>query len=508
MTMRLRQLTSLFVLFSCLLPISMADDQKDSQKTTADEKVAEAVAKPLSDYELMTLFVDAFQQIETNYVRDIDRRKLVEAAIEGMVSELDQYSSFVPPKARARFDRMLTQEFGGIGIQVNTRNGDLLVVSPVPGTPAYKAGILPGDIITRIGETETKGLSINQAMSEMQGPIGQTVKLRVLRAGQKAPISVSLTRELITVKTIRGYEYNDDDTWNYWVSEEPKIAYVRLSSFSRRSAEELEDVLRTLVSLEMDGLVLDLRFNPGGLLDGAIEMADLFLKSGKIVSVRGRNVPEKSWDARSRNTLPDFPFAVLVNGYSASASEVLSACLQDNERAVVVGERTWGKGSVQNVIRIDEGRSILKLTTASYHRPSGVNIHRFKEMGPDDTWGVLPDEDFEIPYSRKQWTAWSADRSRRDVVKRRDSIESFKEAAEEASKTDSQEAAKSGGKIDSQAAKIALSTKPLKESSAMPTTESEESEEAATPEPFDDTQLTAALDYIKRQLSESPISSD
>lgn len=480
MNMCFRQFVSVLVLLICLLPhvTTTASQQADSQTAPAKKETAQPPVKELTDYELMSLFVDAFQQIETNYVRDIDRRLLVEAAIDGMVSELDQYSSFVPPKERARFDRVLSQEFGGIGIQVNIRNDRLIVVSPTPGTPAYDAGILPGDVITRIGDTDMKGKTINAAIREMQGPIGQVVDLVILRPGQKELIEMSLTRQLITVKSIRGHEYNDDDTWNYWVSEEPKIAYVRLASFSRHSAEELEEVLRTLVSLKMEGLVLDLRFNPGGLLEAAIEMADLFLKSGNIVSVRGRNVPEKSWDARRKETLPDFPMAVLINGYSASASEVLSACLQDNKRATIVGERTWGKGSVQNVIRIDDGKSILKLTTASYHRPSGVNIHRFKEMGPDDTWGVLPDEDFEIPYSRKQWVAWSVDRANRDVVKRRGSIESYQQQTKDEQDERPNRAEEKNADLD-------------------PDTDTK------TPaEPFADTQLTAAISKIKSQLSQ------
>ena len=482
MNMCFRQFVSVLVLLICLLPhvTTTASQQADSQTAPAKKETAQPPVKELTDYELMSLFVDAFQQIETNYVRDIDRRLLVEAAIDGMVSELDQYSSFVPPKERAGFDRVLSQEFGGIGIQVNIRNDRLIVVSPTPGTPAYDAGILPGDVITRIGDTDMKGKTINAAIREMQGPIGQVVDLVILRPGQKELIEMSLTRQLITVKSIRGYEYNDDDTWNYWVSEEPKIAYVRLSSFSRHSAEELEEVLRTLVSLKMEGLVLDLRFNPGGLLDAAIEMADLFLKSGNIVSVRGRNVPEKSWDARRKETLPDFPKAVLINGYSASASEVLSACLQDNKRATIVGERTWGKGSVQNVIRIDDGKSVLKLTTASYHRPSGVNIHRFKEMGPDDTWGVLPDEDFEIPYSRKQWVAWSVDRANRDVVKRRGSIESYQQQTKDEQDERPNRAEEKNADLD-------------------PDTDTDTKTPA---EPFADTQLTAAISKIKSQLSQ------
>jgi len=180
----------------------------------------------------------------------------------------------------------------------------------------------------------------------------------------------------------------------------------------------LRAAVTELVKRNVQGIVIDLRFNPGGLLEVAIEMSDMFLKKGDIVSVRGRNVPERSWKATGSETFPQFPMAVLVNGYSASASEVFSACMQDNERAVIIGERTWGKGSVQNVIRMENGGSALKLTTATYHRPSGVNIHRFPDMKPEDQWGVTPDEGFAIPYSRQQWGAWDQDRRQRDALRR------------------------------------------------------------------------------------------
>ena len=376
-------------------------------------------AKERENYELMSLFVETFQQIESNYVRDVDRRELMEAAIQGMLSHLDQYSNYIPPQDVSRFNQMVEQEFGGIGITVNARQGQLIVVSPLPGTPAYRAGIRAGDIIVEVEGKSTDGITLSEAVGKLQGPVGRPVKLRIQHPEEGSePEDVELIRELIKAPTVLGNSYNDKDQWEFMYDTERRIGYIRLSHFSRYTADELKAAIDSLVERDVQGLILDLRFNPGGLLEAAIEIADMFLEKGTIVSVRGRNVPERSWSAKKSGTYPQFPIAVLVNNYSASASEVLSACLQDNHRAVVIGERTWGKGSVQNVIRMEGGDSALKLTTASYHRPSGVNIHRFPDMTPKDQWGVTPDEGFVIPYDRRQWAAWDRDRKRRDVLRR------------------------------------------------------------------------------------------
>ena len=202
--------------------------------------------------------------------------------------------------------------------------------------------------------------------------------------------------------------------------QKKKIGYVRLTHFSRNTASELRTAVDGLVSNDLKGLVLDLRSNPGGLMESSIEIADMFLDTGKIVSMKGRSVPERSWQAKRGDTLPSFPLAVIVNRLSASASEVLSASLQDNERAVIVGERTWGKGSVQNLVELESGRSALKLTTASYFRPSGINIHRFAESKPEDAWGVMPSAGHAIELSKEQWADWTKSRETADTLRPQD----------------------------------------------------------------------------------------
>lgn len=390
--------------------------------------VADDSASDRDQYELMKLFVETFQQIESNYVKEVDRRQLMESAIRGMLADLDQYSSFIPPREVGRFNQMVEQEFGGIGITVNVRGGQLIVVSPLPGTPAYRAGIRAGDAIVEVEGEPTEGYSLSDAIKKLQGPVGRPVKLAVQHAGEDSgPTQLEIVRELIKAPTVRGERYDENDQWDYMLQTNPNIGYIRMTHFSRYTAEEMKVAMDQLVSRDVQGVILDLRFNPGGLLEAAIEIADMFLDHGEIVSVRGRNVPERSWEAKKAGTYPNMPMAILVNGFSASASEVLSACLQDNKRAIVVGERTWGKGSVQNVIRMEDGESALKLTTASYHRPSGVNIHRFPRMKPTEEWGVTPDEGYVISYSNADWAAWDADRNARDVVRAHSDADQNKE---------------------------------------------------------------------------------
>jgi carboxyl-terminal processing protease len=369
-------------------------------------------------YELMKVFVDTFEQIERNYVKDVDRRELMEAAIKGMMARLDPYSSFIAPEEVDDFERIVEQKFGGIGIQVNIdpETERLTVVSPLPGTPAYKAGVRAGDVIEEIEGQSTKGFSIEDAVKLMKGEAGSKVRVGVRHAGDSDVETLHIERAIIELDTVMGDRYRGED-WDFMLDREHKIGYIRLTHFSRRTADEVVAAIEQLKQDGMRGLVLDLRFNPGGLLSQAVQVADLFIDTGRIVSTKGRNTPERVWEATRGGAYTEFPMAVLVNRYSASASEIVSACLQDHKRAIVVGERTWGKGSVQNVIDLEGGKSALKLTTASYHRPSGKNIHRFPDAKESDEWGVMPDDGYLVKLSPRELGEYLEYRRDRDILR-------------------------------------------------------------------------------------------
>ncbi len=387
-----------------------------SAMTFADEEPKKDRVQ--EDFELMKQFVETFEQIDTNYVRDVDRRELMQAAIQGMLDHLDQYSTYIPREDVRRFEQIVEQEFGGVGIDVSIRGDRLTVISPLPGTPAFRAGIRPGDVIVEVDGTSTEGFRVPDAVKVLQGPPGRPVTLGIRRGGEGDVEQIAMTREVIQVPTVHGHHFNESGEWEFMLDEQHKIGYIRMSHFSRHTVEEIQKALSRLTEHSMKGLVLDLRSNPGGLLEAAIEIADLFLESGEIVSVKGRNVPFRSWKAKKGDAAyPAFPMAILVNRFSASASEVLSACLQDNNRAIVVGERTWGKGSVQNVIRLESDESALKLTTASYHRPSGINIHRFPGAGEDEEWGVKPSTGFEVSFTSEQMDQWFRERRQQEIIR-------------------------------------------------------------------------------------------
>jgi carboxyl-terminal processing protease len=378
-------------------------------------------------YELMKIFVDTFEQIDRNYVTQVDRRELVEAAMRGMIVKLDPYSSYIDNKEFKSFNEHVEQEFGGIGIHVDVddQTRQLFVTMPLPGTPAYKAGIRPNDRILEIDDKLTSdfpvGKEMESAISLIKGKPGTTVKIKVGHIGSDVPETFDITRATIKSPTVLGDRYDSKGEPIYMIDDKEKIAYVRLTSFGRNSTEEMQDVLAKLTKDGMRALILDLRFNPGGLLSAATAISDYFISEGVIVSTKGRNTEEHVVRAKRGGTYSGFPMAILVNRYSASASEIVSACLQDHKRAIIVGERTWGKGSVQNVIELEGGKSAIKLTTASYHRPSGKNIHRFPKATEKDEWGVMPDEGYVVPMSGDEMKKLFETRHDREKIPESDS---------------------------------------------------------------------------------------
>jgi carboxyl-terminal processing protease len=366
-------------------------------------------------------FAQVMQEIEESYVEPVDDRELFEGALSGMTRQLDEYSSYINPEDFRELQEDLGKSFGGIGVQVtlDEETKQLTVMSPVVGTPAYEAGIVAGDKIIKINGESTEGFSLQDAVSRIRGEPGEPIDLTLLREGVAEPKDYRLERAAIHVDTVLGDVRDAHDQWNFFIDPSAKIGYVRITAFSEQTAEELNAVMEKLVEQQMRGLVLDLRNNPGGLLRSAVAISDLFIDHGKIVTTKGRRGEVlDDYEATSGEYL-DFPMVVLVNQYSASASEIVAACLQDHKRAVVVGQRTWGKGSVQNIIGLEEGRSALRLTMASYWRPSGKNIHRGRDAKEEDEWGVKPNPGFVVKLEADEFQKMMAERRQRDIVRPR-----------------------------------------------------------------------------------------
>jgi carboxyl-terminal processing protease len=380
------------------------------------------------NYELVRLFVDVLQEVDQKYVVDLDperKRKLAEDMINGGLERLDPHSSYINPREYKQFNKQSKGKFGGIGVQVGydrQNRGQLTVISPMPGTPAYEAGILAGDMILKIDGKTTENMRLSEAVDLIQGDPGQKITLTVLHEGQRDPRDVDIVRDEIHVQSVLGDKRQEKNLkeWEFLYDKESKIGYVRLTSFSETATTEMKAALEALEKEGAKGLILDLRNNPGGLLRAAVEISNMFMKEGRIVSTKGRNEKEEIYDARADLALPyysdKFPVAILVNKFSASASEIVSAALQDNNRATIIGERSYGKGSVQNIILMEKETSALKLTTASYWRPSGKNIHRFPDSKETDEWGVKPNKDFDVPMKDEERLEYMLWRSDRDIV--------------------------------------------------------------------------------------------
>jgi carboxyl-terminal processing protease len=491
------------------------------EKPPKESKPPEESKPPKEDYyELYTILVDAIDQVERNYVKEYGRRELIEAAIEGVLDKLDPYSAYINPDEISRFRGTVESEFGGIGIQLAPNPRQLTIFSPLVGTPAYRAGLLAGDRIVEIEGKSTQGMRMEEVIRLLKGKPKTKVRLAVIHLGKKEKVEVTITRQIIHVDTVLGDRRKEDDAWDFMLKPEEHIGYVRITAFSRDTARpELQTVLEQLRSDGLQGLILDLRFNPGGLLTSAIEASDLFISKGRIVSTKGRNSPERAWDAKKEGTFEGFPMVVLVNRYSASASEIVSACLQDHKRAVIMGERTWGKGSVQNVIELAGGESLLKLTTASYRRPSGKNIHRFygAKEGDDQQWGVTPDKGFDLRLSDAEMGSLIHQRRQRDVVQPKpdkpkpdepkpDEPKPDKPKPDEIEQPDQpEEKPAESGEGDQQQPQP--EDDPEQPAEEAPQAEDEAADEAAESdngaeeEPFVDRQLQKAVDYLTEKLA-------
>ncbi len=383
-----------------------------------DEPASALPAEREEYHELLKLFVDTFNGVEHNYAESISGRELMEAAIEGMLSKLDRHSHYITPAELDQFRRGVESEFGGIGVRVRIEDGQLTIVSPIAGSPAYAAKLAAGDRISHIDGNSTADLTLSECVQLLKGSLGSTVELTIIHSDNETPETVTITRENVRIRTVRGDRRQDDDSWEFMYDRELGIGYVRITSFSRYTVRELRAAMDELTDQKLNGLILDLRSNPGGLLSSAIEVCEMFVEEGTIVSTSGRNVEPRHWQAHKAGTYSGFPMAVLVNRFSASASEIVAACLQDHARAVIVGQRTWGKGSVQNVLDLEEGRSALKLTTAEYHRPNGKNIDRKSDASEDDNWGVTPDYGFELRLSDAEAASLERQRQSKDLLRK------------------------------------------------------------------------------------------
>ncbi len=338
----------------------------------ASPSLAQSSTSSAETYRLLNLFGDVFEQVKAKYVEDVDDKQLIEAAINGMLTSLDPHSSYLNMDNFEEMQVDTRGEFGGLGIEVTMEDGFVKVIAPIYDTPAEKAGLQPGDFITHIDGTAIRGMTLNDAVEMMRGKVNTDILLTIIRKGEQAPFDVTLTRAVIKIQSVRAEPKED-------------IGYIRITKFNEQTFSGLQRAIgdmRDQIGPEIKGLVIDLRNNPGGLLDQAISVSDAFLDKGEIVSTRPRDTQNtERYNARTGDLAEGLPVVVLINDGSASASEIVAGALQDHRRAVIMGTRSFGKGSVQTILPMP-GNVALRLTTARYYTPSGKSIQEV---------GIVPD---------------------------------------------------------------------------------------------------------------------
>lgn len=439
---------------------------------------------------------EAMNLIDDHYVDPVDNRELFEGAMIGMLDRLDPYSSYTNPKDYKRFNEGMSQQFYGIGImvEINPDTKRLTVMNPLPDSPAQKAGIVPGDVILKIRGydpdqkkellIDTTDMTLEKSVQLMRGEIeGSEVVIVIQHADGSEPRELTLKRAKIPLESVRGDTRSTTGQWDFHLEEDRRIGLLRVSTFGELTTQEFRKALESFSApdSEIQALIIDLRSNPGGLLNAAKDMVDMFLDDGVIVTTRGRGgVTTSAYSAEPGVLLNrKVPIVILVDRFSASASEIVAAALQDHHRAVICGERTWGKGTVQNVAELEGGRSAVRLTTATYWRPSEKNIHKKRDAKDEDDWGVRPDEGLLVELTDEQREQVNQQRTQRDFALLRGAAKP-KPKPQEPKPED-------GGENEP----------------PQPQVEEDPASKPPEAEAFDDPQMRRAIEYLQKQIGKA-----
>jgi carboxyl-terminal processing protease len=394
--------------FAPFLPLDIAMSKTTAIVVLSALLMANVVVHTMAQrngvFEQLDLLVDLRHQLVTECVEPPDEKKMIDAAARAMVASIgDPYTVYLAPEEMAEFDKQVRGTFFGIGAEIDIHENFLRIATPLEDSPAWKAGILAGDIVLEVDGKTTEGITTTEAIKRLTGQEGTQVKLKVRHLDGKVA-EITITRGRIIVPTVKGWTRKEDQHWDFMLDPKNKVGLVRVTQFTEDTVDKLRVALDDLKKAGMKGLIIDLRFDPGGLLDAAVQVSDMFMAGGKtIVSIRGRTQRDRTFESKTEDSdIKDMPLVVLVNESSASASEIVSGALKDNDRAIIIGTRSFGKGSVQQVKMLEANQGAIKVTNALYYLPSGRNIH--KKEG-SELWGVDPNDGYYVPMTIDQTLA-------------------------------------------------------------------------------------------------------